>query len=985
VSRRVASPVLVGRATELADLKAALEGASSGRGALVLVEGEAGIGKSRLIDEFTLAARVGGARVVAGGCLPFADAVPYAAFASILDDLIGPLPVEGQTPTADAVGRLRFFRSVTELVVAAAADDPVIVVIEDLHWADDSTGDLLLFLATAVRDARVLIVASRRTDTARSGGFAAALDEVVRAGHARRLMLAPLDRGEIGELIGQILGVGPSGGLLDRVTERADGNPFFAEELVAAGGGSELPTTVGDVIRQRVARVEPATQELLRIAAVIGRRVSDRLLRAVAVDAASAPSTALDAALRDALRHGLLVKSADHYEFRHALGHEAIYDELLPGERAAIHERVATILDAHPEMTVGGTPAMVAAELANHWHAAGRIAETVVASVRAGRAADEAQAPIEAEIHYRRAIELWPRLPDAAALTGMDRGSLLERAAEAASLAGSHHGAAVLADQLLAELDRDREPERHARALERRTRYLWYAGDVTTAKEATEAMRQEAPESVTLASVTRLCGIAYQLALELRYVEALALARDALRAAERVGGPAELAYALHVVGSLEGHLGRSDSSIARLHSSLELSRAEHDPQRIGATWHNLLEAYVFAGRPDDAVALGDEALGELEHLGLQRTYAALAAGQLALAEMAVGRWTSADERTQAVLAGDAQPYFTFPARLARLHLLVRQGRFDELAALVSERAGDELSYDYMAGVGALWQAEAAIWTQEWGPARAALGRVDGLTAATDEIILELRGAALTIRLIADEWARLQLTAAPVDRATALAKADARIDQSAAFLERIERATGTSSAPFSRTLQLARAERSRLADEPPAQPWTDLAAEVEADPYLLAYVQWREAQALLAGSARQQRARVESLVRGAASSAAGLGAAPLLAELADLARRARIEVDSADPDTDDPDDAVDPARSGSDELAALGLTQREIEVLRLLGEGMSNREIGEALYISAKTASVHVTHILQKLNVSTRVQAAVAAHHLAPQQDPADRP
>jgi DNA-binding NarL/FixJ family response regulator len=311
-----------------------------------------------------------------------------------------------------------------------------------------------------------------------------------------------------------------------------------------------------------------------------------------------------------------------------------------------------------------------------------------------------------------------------------------------------------------------------------------------------------------------------------------------------------------------------------------------------------------------------------------------------------------------------------------LHLLVRQGRFEELATLVSERAGDELSYDYMAGVGALWQAEAAIWTQRWGSARAALGRVDGLTAATDEIILELRGTVLTTRLLADEWIGLQLTAAPVDRATALATADARLDRSAAFLDRIERATGSSSVAFRRMLALARAERSRLADEPSARPWTDLATEVGSDPYLLAYVQWREAQALLAGSARQQRAHVESLVRSAASSAAGLGAAPLVAELADLARRARIELVHADTDetdgTDDTDDSLDVGRSGSADLAALGLTQREIEVLRLLGEGMSNREIGEALYISAKTASVHVTHILQKLNVATRVQAAVAA-------------
>ena len=201
-----------------------------------------------------------------------------------------------------------------------------------------------------------------------------------------------------------------------------------------------------------------------------------------------------------------------------------------------------------------------------------------MASVRAGRAADEAHAPIEAEIHYRRAIELWPHLPDAGGTHG--HGPRLRcssapprrRRWPAATTAPSSSPTSCLPSSTAIANRND--------TLGRSNDgpgTCWYAGDVTTAKEATEAMRQEVPESVTLASVTRLCGIAYQLALELRYVEALALARDALRAAERVGGPAELAYALHVVGSLEGHLGRSDSSIAGLHSSLELAQGGARP------------------------------------------------------------------------------------------------------------------------------------------------------------------------------------------------------------------------------------------------------------------------------------------------------------------------------------------------------------------------------------------------------------------------
>jgi len=971
--RRVSSPVLVGRAAELAELMAALDAATAGRGRLMLVEGEAGIGKSRVIEEFATGARAV-ARVVVGACLPFADAVPYAAFAPILGELSSGSAVDDHTRSTDAAGRFRFFQSVADRLIAEANAQPVVMVVEDLHWADDSTGDLLLFLATAIRDAPVVIVASRRLEGNRSTGLAAALGEIVRSGRATQLNLDSLDPVEMGELIGRILGVDPSPGLLGRVVHRADGNPFFAEELVAAGGGDELPSTVGDVILQRVARVDPATQHLLRVAAVIGRRVNATLLRIVVEEGTSPPDANVDGALRDALIHQILVKTGDDYAFRHALGHQAIYGDLLPGERAAFHERVARALEVHTELAVGGSSAMIAAELANHWHAAGQVLETLAASARAGQASEQAHAPIEAEIHYRRAIELWPQVPDAAVVAGVDRHWLLERAAESASMAGSHRGAVALADQLLAELDPDRDRDLHTRVSERRVRYLWYAGDVTMSKRATEAIRQDAPTTMTVAAVTRLCGVAYQLALELRYVEALALARDALDAAERVGGPAELSYALHVVGSLEGHLGCYDACLARLHRSLELSREAADPQRIGETWHNLAEAYGFAGRPAEAAAVAEQAVDELLRLGLRRTYVALTEGQLALAFLALGRFSDADDRTGAVLATDAQPYFTFPARLGRLHLLARQGRFGEFDELLDELTGTVVAYDYMGGVGAAWEAEVALWQRDWARARLALDRANAIAASTDEIMLELRVTALMARLHADEFAWRRLTAAARDRSVDVALVDARLRKAKEFLARIERATDCSSLPFHRTFTLARAEMSRLEEPPAPQPWADVAAGAGTDVYLRAYAQWREAEALLAGSSRLHRTRAEALIREAAATASRLGAAPLLAEIGDLARRARVDLATGQPSGDVV--AVSADGTGADELAAMGLTRREREVLRLLGQGLSNRDIGAALYISAKTASVHVTHILQKLNVSTRVQAAVAAHRLS---------
>ena len=210
-----------------------------------------------------------GAHVLTGSCLPFADAVPYAPFAQILGHLSAVTAPTVRVPSAaDPADRFRFFAWVADQLVAAASAQPLVVVVEDLHWADESTGDLLLFVANAARSAPVLVVASRRpSEGNRADGLSVALGELVRSGRAVQVGLGPLGPEEVGELIGRIIGSEPAPGLLDRIADRADGNPFFVEELVAAGGGADLPTTIADVVLQRVASVDPSTQQLLRVAA----------------------------------------------------------------------------------------------------------------------------------------------------------------------------------------------------------------------------------------------------------------------------------------------------------------------------------------------------------------------------------------------------------------------------------------------------------------------------------------------------------------------------------------------------------------------------------------------------------------------------------------------------------------------------------------------------------------------------------------------
>jgi len=967
-SRRVSAPAFVGRHGELGELHDALADAETGAGGLVLIEGEAGIGKSRLVSEFAAGAGAT-AEVHVTSCLPFAQSLPYAPVAALLDRLAAGAAGGIALPASvtDPGDRFRFFRSITEQLVAWSARRPVVLVVEDLHWVDESTGDLLLFVAEAARSAHLMLVATTRPAEPDAPGPRTAVDELVRTGRARHLTIGPLGDDEVGELLTGILGVPPTPALLERIVDRADGNPYFAEELVAAGATADLPASVGGVVMRRVARLDEATQEVLRAAAVIGRRVDATLLSHVVTEVAS---DSLDAALREALRHQLLVAAGDELAFRHALGHEAVYGSLLPTERRALHERVATALTARPELAVAGGEALVAAELARHWHAAGRATETLAASVRAARAAELTHAPIEAQLHYRRALEVWPQVPDAPDVAGIDRLSLLQRSADAASLAGDHRAAVELAEQLLEELDADRQPELYEHILGRRALYLWYGGEAERSKRSTAALRARQTTEWSPTTIARWTGVAHQLALELHYLEALPLAHDAVDGARLFSGPAGLAHALHVLGSLESHLGCHADAIDHLQRSLALSRECGDTERVGATWHNLSEALSHAGRHEEAATTARRAVVELRDLGLDRSYVGFNAGRVTAACTALGRWEDADRISGEALHDHAQPYLVLPASTARLHLLVRQGRFEAAEAIAAGIGTEFGQYDYIVALVGLARSEIAAWRRDWPGARAELEHVRTVVSRTDEVIVALQLAALTARVEADAYSWARLTATPTDLAAARATVDGCISTVEALVHKVEDAVGCCSLPRHADLVLAHAERSRLDDPAPALPWDALAAGSFATPYVTAYARWRQAEALLGSVRRADRTPAAELVRAAWVTADQLGAAPLAAELADLARRARIDlVEGA------ADDSVTVASGDGDALQSLGLTAREIEVLRLLGAGLSNREIGEALFISAKTASVHVTHILQKLNVSTRVQAAIAAGRL----------
>ena len=362
----------------------------------MLVEGEAGVGKSRLVREFTDLARTRGATVMSGACFPFTETVPYAPLVVPLAQLEVD-PARMAERAGNETDRGRYLQTVADALTAVARTGPLVLTVEDLHWADAGTGDLLLFLAHDVGRRGLLMLTTRRTDeSARATGLVEALGELVRGGRAERIVLRPLAGPEISDLVAGILATVPPAELVDRIVRRAEGNPFFTEELVAAGGGEGLPENLRELILARASRLGPGATAVLRIVAVAGRRIDHRLLAALAGDRDD-----LDASIREGVAHHLLVVEGDGYAFRHALMQEAVYADLLPGERRALHLLTAEALTEQPELSVSGTSS-AAAELAHHWYAGRRLPEALEHSVVAAARASDRWAPAEALHHYRR-------------------------------------------------------------------------------------------------------------------------------------------------------------------------------------------------------------------------------------------------------------------------------------------------------------------------------------------------------------------------------------------------------------------------------------------------------------------------------------------------------------------------------------------------------------------------------------------------------
>jgi DNA-binding CsgD family transcriptional regulator/tetratricopeptide (TPR) repeat protein len=980
----------VGRTQELAWLRELLARAAAGEPLVAVIGGEAGVGKTRLVEQFATAATQQGVRVLRGGCVPLGEeGLPFAPVTEALRGLAGELdPGEleavagparadltrllpdlvwsGEAAMGAAVaGQGRLFERLLGVVERLAAHAPLLWVVEDLHWADRSTRDLLAYLATYLRSGRVMVVLTFRSDELdRRHPLRGLLGELARNRRTRRLDLARFTRAGLAEQLAGLLGAEVPARLVDDIYARSEGNPFFAEELLLAGedaGAGALPPSLREVLLARVVRLGDRTQQVLGVAAAAGPGVTQPTLAAVT----GIDDQALLDGLREAVDQQLLVPEpgGDGYLFRHALVAEAVYSELLPEERVRLHTELASALEASVES--GDPPATRAARLAYHWAAAGDQPRALSASVQAAAAAEGVYAFAEAQLQLERVLALWERVPDAEQRASTDRVGLLSRCAEAAYAAGDPARAAQLVRQVLPLVDETRQPQRAGLLHEQLARCLRILSDPAALGAQQQAVRLIPPEpSVERARV--LGSLAqYLLVVVDRFEEARGPAEEAVAIAAEVGARAEEASARTTLGGALIYLGDADTGLAELAAAVGLATEAGDVIVVLRAILNRSDGLLATGRLEEVVVVALDGIQQARRLGLARSYGPLLACNATEALVALGRWDQAEQVSREALE-------TAPSDVGRAHLpLVRAalelGRGDLDHAETRLQAVQRLlpapiAEPQKAGPLYAGLAEVALWRGDLEQARELVAEAVPLVQANPRYAAPVY--ALGVRVEADlaELARARHPGQPAPDATA-----------AGLLERLDQAaTGPAAAGLPELAAwhaLGLAERTRQAG--PADPagWAAAAAAWErlGQPYRAAYAWFRQAEALLAAGDRDSA----TTVLGRAAAITGrLGARPLDSEIRALARRARLDLT---PPADAA--AAAPAAGAPTPVEQLGLTPREVEVLALVAAGRSNRQIAQALFISPKTAAVHVSNILAKLGVAGRVEAAAIAHRL----------
>jgi predicted ATPase/DNA-binding CsgD family transcriptional regulator len=989
---RLTSTRFVGRVGELAELELGLREATASRPVLVLLGGESGVGKTRLVSEFERRAAEraadGGqpsATVLRGEAVEQGDGeLPYAPLLGALRPL-----VRERNPVLDALGKgvraqlaallpgldedgggsdrhdpaaqLRLFEALLELLDLLSCQEPLVLILEDMHWADRSTRTFIAYLARSLRQERVMLLLTYRSDELhRRHALRPLLSELERLERARRIELAPFDRGELTEALADILGDAPSGELVERLFSRSEGNALYTEELLAAGldGRGAAPQSLRDAFLLRIERLSPDAQRAARAIAA-GRRLDEATLAEIT----GIEHGALQLALREAVSEQVLVTREDgRFAFRHALLREALYDDLLPGERGELHLAIAKTFDSRP---IGTDDREVerATTVASHYASAGDQPAALRATVHAALAARDVHAYGEAADLAERALELWPRVADAATISEVDHVGLLMLAAVAHSIGEDLGRSEVLLTSALGEVDPEADPRRYAAVLSRLARVQWVLNrgmeGIETAQRALAMLPADEPSEERAAL---LSWLARTCVLRGKMRTALIDGEEALAAAIAVGDEATEVEVLNTLGMTQMAQGDVEAGVERLRSSIEIAKRTDNIDSLGYAYTNLADLLNLRGRTKDALAAAKEGLAEIpRRLGANREWLLLTLSEL---EFDAGEWAAARGHLGPAPSQTIGRMLIF--RLLReAELALGEGdeeqagrRLDQAEPLVARSSEPQ----WIGSLGSLL-GELRRRRGDLAGARETVAQaLDRIELCTDDVSRIARVTAVGARVEADAAQRARDLREKRDERDAVARARIHAQRLRAIAEN----GGPVEQAWSR-FGAAELARARGRSDPAL--WVKAAREWEAmdRPHQVAHARWREAEAQVEAG---DRAAAAAPAQQALEIARRLGAAWLAAEVGALRDRARLEL---------PRGEGEPARAadanGAPAQDPFGLTPRERQVLALIAEGATNRQIGAALFMAEKTASVHVSRILAKLGVRSRTQAAAVAHRM----------
>ncbi len=919
---------IFGREAELTEVDVALEAVTLGQPRALLIGGDAGIGKTTLALAVAARAQDRGFTVLSGQCLDIDTGVSFAAVREALRPHL-PVRVDADNAVLD---------DIRMAVCDLAAQGPVMLLLEDLHWADRSTQELTLALARSVTGPVLLVLTYRDDELTRRHPFRKAQMEIARGVGAHRIDLEPLDRAGIAELVRRITGTDDIA-RIGAVLARCEGNPLYAEELLASRD-DRLPASLAGLLLSRVDALSDPTRRLLRIASVNGLRID-----AAAVVAMSGTSEVeVEAALREALDANVLARRGEHLEFRHGLLQEAVYDDVLPGERARLHAGLAAAIEAEG---TDSSDAVTLGRLAHHWYVAHEHAAALAASARAGMAARRFGTP-EATIHFDRVLELWDQVPSPANVAGVERADVLCWLSRLHKGENNEQRSLRLIREALSELGPDSDPllvsrvhAAYAEMCHELDDFLGQREAVRVALEAAEgAPTEELARALLATAWVHSDTGAVRTGIPL-LERALGVARSLDEAPTRVE-----VEVVSCLGATLVELGEITAGLARLEEAARV--AEGQGLRALALESDTERSFdlMMAGRTARGVDLAARTRERALALGLT-AQAAFAGEQLVDEARLSGRFDEADLLLEQVRSED------FPVwrwRCMRADLLLARGDLAPAAALERETialleevapSGDPFHFVRQVDLfGALGDIDTVL---------AALARFFGDTPDADSpmtLALCARGgyAALTYARAAGRDVAPELVA---DCAERLARAG-----------QLMTTEGWSDLRGAE-LRLAVALARELAGEESVAQWR--AAEESARPFGAFHVlrpQLGLAAALLGAGERDEG---RSLVTEVWQSARTIGARWFEPEAARVARRNRVTL---------------PGEGATLTGRLASLTPREREVLDVLRSGATNRAIAERLFISEKTVSVHVTNVLAKLGVSNRGAAAALARELA---------